>query len=385
MEKLNTKMTRAELQGEVKGLRNQLNLSKENSRLKHRLVSAQPMVDAQPATAPLVVETNKRGSKHNRRGSTGLGLVAGAVIGATAALALSGGVRFGGGFEPTGSSFPTTMASTRETIGSTPRPSEAAGTPSLVPTQRAEALASSSAKPEASQSVQSSLTNPASKDASGNWIVKNPDGKAETVSTVDGFTPDTALVLAPEYGKTLPIEPATFADFQKSLNDPKHPLVGYTYGENDQSDNLNYKRTLQVPMYSWTVATGLEVDAPGIGHLVGGPGRAVELMIMNIDGSVGAFGSDNPILIKDGFTGTGRIWDGKNVIEDERGISSHYVSRLQNGVTLPGESGFIGQCDIATNCNQVLVVSVVRTQWGLNSDGSKRFQYQLLREEIVNK
>jgi len=106
---------------------------------------------------------------------------------------------------------------------------------------------------------------------------------------------------------------------------------------------------------------------------------------MNIDGSVGDFGSDNPILIKDGFTGTGRIWDGKNVIEDEQGISSHYVNRLQTGVTLPGESGFIGQCNSATNCDQVLLVSVIRTQWGKSADGTPRYQYQLLREEIVNK
>ena len=327
---------------------------------------------------------NDRGSRRrNAAGGAGL-LATGAVI-----LALGWGAGGAGArHENTVYATPTTSSSAAAGQSPDAYASALAALQALANGSKspdASASAGASASSEASQSVQSSLTNPASKDASGNWIVTNPDGVSETIKVVDGFTPDTKLVLAPEYGKTLPIEPATFADFQKSLNDPKHPLVGYTYGENDQSDNLNYKRTLQVPMYSWTVATGLEVDAPGIGHLVGGPGRAVELMIMNIDGSVGAFGSDNPILIKDGFTGTGRIWDGKNVIEDERGISSHYVSRLQNGVTLPGESGFIGQCDIATNCNQVLVVSVVRTQWGLNSDGSKRFQYQLLREEIVNK
>ncbi len=249
--------------------------------------------------------------------------------------------------------------------GTTLTPSEAGGTPT--------------------PKVEVSLTNPASKDANGNWVVNNPDGQAETIPSVDGFTPDASLVLAPEWGKTMSLDAAKFADFQKSLNDPDHPLVGYTYGENDQSDNIDYRRTLQVPMYSWTVATGEEIDAPGIGHLKGGPGRAVELMIMNIDGTVGDFGSDNPIMIKHGFTGTGRIWDGDNVVEDEQGISSHYVSRLQNGVTLPGESGFVGQCDIPSNCNEVLVVSVIRRQWGQNEDGSNRYQYQLLREEIVSK
>jgi hypothetical protein len=273
------------------------------------------------------------------------------------------------------------------TVYATPTTSSSAadGTPipSLLAMESATAAPAQGA--ESSQSAQSSLTNPASKDASGNWIVENPDGAAETISTVDGFTPDIALVLAPEYGKTLPIEPSQFADFQSSLNNPKHPLVGYSYGENDQSDNLNYERTLQVPMYSWTVATGLEVDAPGIGHLVGGPGEAVELMIMNVDGSVGDFGSNNPILIKDGFTGTGRIWDGNNLLPDEQGISSHYVNQLQTGVTGAGESGFIGQCNQAANCDKVLVVSVVRRQWGQNPDGTKKFQYQLLREEVVTK
>jgi hypothetical protein len=308
--------------------------------------------------------------RRRRNAVGGVGLLAtGAVI-----LAL-GWAAGGAGAKPDNIAYATPTTSSSAADG-TPIPSLLdMGSASAVPTQGAES----------SQSVQSSLTNPASKDASGNWIVESPDGVAETISTVDGFTPDTKLVLAPEYGKTLPIEPSKFADFQKSLNDPKHPLVGYTYGENDQSDNLNYKRTLQVPMYSWTVATGLEVDAPGIGHLTGGPGTAVELIIMNIDGSIGDFGSDNPILIKDGFTGTGRIWDGNNLLPDEQGISSHYVNRLQTGVTGAGESGFIGQCDQAANCDKVLVVSVVRRQWGQNPDGSKIFQYQLLREELFTK
>ncbi len=248
----------------------------------------------------------------------------------------------------------------------TPTPSEAAGTP----TPRAE---------------MPSLTKPTSKDASGNWVVNNPDGQAENISSIDGFTPDASLVLAPEWSKAMALNPAKFADFQPSLNNPNHPLGGYAYGENDQSDNLDYERTLQLPMFSWIDASGEEVDAPGIGHLKGGPGRAVVLMIMNIDGTVGDFGPDNPIMIKHGFTGTGRIWDGNNVVEDEQGISSHYVSRLQNGVTLPGESGFIGQCNIPSNCNEVLVVSVIRRQWGNNPDGTPRIQFQLFRQEIVKK
>ncbi len=128
-----------------------------------------------------------------------------------------------------------TLAFTTALIAEACSSSSATGTPGATktpdgkPSMPVPTLGTSSMPSmEANGSIQPSLTNPASKDALGNWIVKNPDGKVETVSGVSGFTPDAALVLAPEYGKALPIEPAKFADFQKSLNDPKHPLVGYT-------------------------------------------------------------------------------------------------------------------------------------------------------------
>ena len=79
-ETLKTRMTRTELQERADGLENQLNLTKENSILRDRLASVPPMVDAQPATAPLVVESNNRGSKHNRRGSYGPAALVGACI-----------------------------------------------------------------------------------------------------------------------------------------------------------------------------------------------------------------------------------------------------------------------------------------------------------------
>lgn len=376
MEKLNTRMTRAELQDRVDGLRNQLNLSEENSSLRDRLASVQPMVDAQPVTAPLAVENNKKGSRHDRS-SLVVGGALSALIGfgtaaaIATAFALPGGGRIGGGL----SESPT----------ATPSISEAAGRGNPNASASASFEVSASASTEASASTQPSLSKPASQNASGEWIVTNPDGVTETIKVVDGFTPDTKLVLAPEYGKTLPIEPTKFADFQKSLNDPKNPLAGYTYGENDQSDNLNYKRTLQAPMYSWTVLTGLEVEVPGIGKLTGGKGMAVEVVIMNITDHVKAYGSDNPVFIKDGFTGTGRIWDGNKLPQTEQGVASHYVNRLQTGVTGAGESGFIGQCDQVGNCDKVLVVTVVERQWGQNQDGTPRYQMQLLREQIVTK
>lgn len=239
--------------------------------------------------------------------------------------------------------------------------------------------------PVASQEAQLSFIKPASKDANGNWIINTPDAEAKTVQGIEGFTPDASLVLAPEWGDALGLNPEQFADFQKSLNDPKHPLVGYTYGENDQSDNIDYRRTLQAPMYSWTVLTGEEVEVPGIGHLKSNPGGAVEVMIMNITDTVIGFNSENPVMIRHGFTGTGRIWDGGNVVEDERGISSHYVSRLEEGVTLPGESGFIGQCDKVENCSDIMVVSVIYRQWGNNENGTPRYQFQLLRQEEVTR
>ena len=77
---------------------------------KDRRTRAQLIDDLAVAQRPLVVE-------NNRRGATGLGLVAAAVIGAGAALVLSGGVRFGGVSEPTGSFSPTATPSTSEAAG----------------------------------------------------------------------------------------------------------------------------------------------------------------------------------------------------------------------------------------------------------------------------
>jgi len=138
-------------------------------------------------------------------------------------------------------------------------------------------------------------------------------------------------------------------------------------------------------MFSWTVLTGQNVGVPGIGNVTSNPGGAVEVMIMNITDTVIDFGPSNPVMVEHGFTGTGRIWNGGNVVEDEAGISSHYVSRLENGVTLPGESGFIGQCDKPGNCTDIKVVSVIYRQWGNNPDGTPRYQFQLLRQQEVNK
>lgn len=249
----------------------------------------------------------------------------------------------------------------------TPTPSEAAG------------------KPTPSQEAQLSFISPAQKDASGNWIINNPDGQAENISSIDGFTPDASLVLAPEWEQALPLDPAKFADFQKSLNDPDDPLVGWTDGENDQSDNVDYRQTKQGAMYSWNVFTGEELDVPGIGHLKGGPGEAVMVMAMNISDHVINWGSNNPVMVKHGFTGFGRIWDENKVVRAEQGISSHFVNRLGNGVTQPGESGFVGQCDLPTNCDKVLVVSVIYRQWGNYPNGTPRLQFQLLRVEQVSK
>jgi len=216
------------------------------------------------------------------------------------------------------------------------------------------------------------------------WLLHNPDGEPVNLQLIDGFIPDSNLVTAPE--QPLPLDPAVFADFQASLNDPNNPLAGYSYGENDQSDNPDYKMTLQAPLYSWTVLTGEETEVPGIGHLKANPGGAVAIVIMNISDKVIEWGTNQPlVMLKHGFKGTGRIWDGNKVVETERGISSHYVNRLEQGVTLPGESGFIGQCDKPENCNNIKVVSVIYRQWGNHPDGTPRFQFQLLRAEEVNK
>ena len=87
----------------------------QDRRLKKDIVASETAYRDQLATAqtPLVVEDN-------RRGATALGLAAAAVIGAGAALVLSGGVSFRGGSEPTGSFSPTATPTASEAAGQSP-------------------------------------------------------------------------------------------------------------------------------------------------------------------------------------------------------------------------------------------------------------------------
>lgn len=164
----------------------------------------------------------------------------------------------------------------------------------------------------------------------------------------------------------------TYAEFQSALNTAREgfpKLAGYSYGLNDESDNMNMWRQTQYPAYAWTVVTGLKVSIPGIGTLTGGDHRAVLFLVLNRAKDV----MKNVSYVESGFIGTGRLWDANQpglLNEAARRLSAHFGNSLLNGEVT---SGFVGQCDDGdVNCNAIDRVVVARYQWGNNPDGSPR-------------
>lgn len=220
------------------------------------------------------------------------------------------------------------------------------------------------------------------------YMLQNPDQETVLVdfSKAIGFTPDKNLVISPLKTKKLGQESAKITrDFQKYLNTSRNgfgPLAGYTDGTNDYNQYQDHQSGPQVPAYSWMVHTGLTVDMPGIGRVDGGPGRAVVVLILNRTDKVYRFPT-NSVTVEAGFQGWGRLWDGnaKETIEAEKRLTNHYLTRLGEGVP---ETGFIGQTDQGErNADSATVITVERTQWGKNEDGTPRYQFQLLRAETV--
>lgn len=201
-----------------------------------------------------------------------------------------------------------------------------------------------------------------------------------------GFTPDKELIISPLKPKQLGLESADITrDFQKYLNtsrDGYGPLAGYTDGTNDYNQYKDHQSGPQVPAYSWMVHTGLTVDMPGIGKVEGGQGRAVIVLIINRTDKVYRFPT-NSVTVEAGFQGWGRMWDGSanETVETEKRLANLYLTSMGEGVP---ETGFIGQTDQgARNADSATVISVERTQWGNNKDGTPRYQFQLLRAETV--
>lgn len=220
------------------------------------------------------------------------------------------------------------------------------------------------------------------------WTLHNSDGADVLVNLAgaEGFTPDADLKTSDIAPKALGALPADAGDFQAYLNKPREgfgPLAGYTDGTNDYNQFKDHQSGPQVPVYSWMVHTGLNVELPGIGRVEGGPGRAAMVLILNRTERVYRFPT-NSVKVEAGFQGFGRIWDGNPdpLQETEKRLTNHYRSRLGSGVP---ETGFIGQCDqAANNCDTITVVAVERMQWGNNPDGTPRDQFRLIRAETVS-
>ncbi len=207
-------------------------------------------------------------------------------------------------------------------------------------------------------------------DSNGNEIIKD-------LSKAIGFVPDENLLVSDLESKELGQESAvTTRDFQKYLNEKRdglEPLAGFTDGTNDYNQYYLHQSGPQVPAYSWMIHTGLYVEMPGIGRVIGGEGRAVLVLIINCTDNIYRFPT-NSVTVIAGFQGWGRIWNGesKEVVETEKRITNHYLTRLGEGVP---KTGFIGQTDQGEeNASTVTVITVEMVEG----------QFRLIRAETVN-
>src|SRR3989344_841238 len=154
-------------------------------------------------------------------------------------------------------------------------------------------------------------SNPASKVENGNYELMDSDNGFHEVdlSEAIGFTPDVDLRLSDIQPAELNPIPADAVDFQAYLNSERDgfgPLAGFTDGTNDYNQYYNHESGPQLPAYSWMVHTGLMVEIPGIGKVVGGEGRAVMVLILNRTDDVHRF-ETNSVKVIAGFQGWGRI------------------------------------------------------------------------------
>jgi hypothetical protein len=213
----------------------------------------------------------------------------------------------------------------------------------------------------------------------GKYTLHNFDNTEIVVdlSKAIGFTPDKNLMISELKSQTLGSDSASLTrDFQKYLNQKRDgfgPLAGYTDGTNDYNQYFNHQSAPQVPAYSWMIHTGQFIEIPGVGRVEGELGRGALVLIINRTDRVYRFPT-NSVTVIAGFQGWGRIWNGesKEVVETEKRLANHYLTRLGEGVP---ETGFIGQTDRgADNASTVTVVTVEMIQVG---------QFRLIRAETV--
>lgn len=262
----------------------------------------------------------------------------------------------------------TSPAKTAEPTG-TPKPTEApkpTGAPT--PTKSPDATAST-----VTQTGVSRLQHP------------DEGGRTIEIRLPNGFTPDAALHVSTDT-KALAIGDLNqYRDWETALNTGRpvgDRLAGYNYDYNDFCPVRDFKCNVQLDMYAWRIFQGQEVDVPGIGHLVGSERRSVVLIVLNLADDVKAYDEREAgqVTVVRGFTATGRIFDGNKVAVTERNVTGHWLFRQKEGTP---EKSYIGVTDSPENARETLLVTVIRKQWGNNPDGTKRYQDQLLRAEIV--
>ncbi len=276
------------------------------------------------------------------------------------------------------------------TCTDTPRTAEVNASPSASASgetaKPSATTATKSVEPSAAVRITTQI-NPAEKVSDGVYKLQHPDEDDKTIEVKlpEGFTPDKKLHLSTDITALQIGDLNQYGDFEKAL-DTGRPvgdrLAGYNYDYNDFCQVPEFYCNMQLDIYSWRVLQGEEVRVPGIGTLKGSERRSVVLLIINLADNVKAYDveKNGPVYTKRGFTATGREFDGSKVDQTERNLSGHWLYRQANGTP---EKSYIGITDSVDNARETLLVTVVRKQWGNNPDGSKRFEDQLVRAEIV--
>lgn len=282
-------------------------------------------------------------------------------------------------YQPTPTTAETTAATTEATTAATTAETTTATTEATT----AETTAKANTIEVDGETIETFVSTPVSQN--GVYILHDPDMVeiSKDFNQVIGFVPDEDLLISNLKTETLGKDSASVTqNWDTYLNSNKKPYAGFTDGTNDYNQYYLHQATPQIPAYSWMVHTGYYIEMPGIGRVIGEKGRAVMILVINRTDAVYRFRNE-PVTVIAGFQGWGRIWNGdeKPVIETEKRITNHYLTRLGLGVP---EKGFIGQTDQgAENATTVTVITVQYIQWGNEKDGSPRYQFQLLRAETV--
>lgn len=283
----------------------------------------------------------------------------------------------------------------------TPTPSieaQATSTPKQITTASAtetaqpqKAVPSSTVTPQSSVEVSlATITRITPADKNGDrWVLRHPDeDKNVDISLPPGFTPAKSLHNAIDITPlALGNDWVNYQDWEKMLNTGRpvgDRLAGYNYDYNDFCMVPGFYCNVQSDLYAWRVFQGHEVRIPGIGTLIGGDRRSVMVLILNLDASVFPWDvkENGPVYVERGFTATGRIFDGTKAPATEQLLVEHWLSKQFLGES---SKSYLGITDNPDNARETLLVSAQRKQWGLNPDGSKRLEFQLIRAELIRR